>query len=67
MESYGRQNEAKKYQLMKSDCGLIEGEFVNSRVLQGFFMQNDLRPVVYACLPYLSSTYRRSFFALYSF
>ena len=33
-----RQNETKKHQLMKSDCGLIEGEFVNTRVLQGFFM-----------------------------
>ena len=27
-------------QLKKSDCGLIKGEFVNTRVLLGLFMRN---------------------------
>ena len=28
------------HQLKKSACGLIEGKFVNTRVLLGLFMQN---------------------------
>ena len=30
-------------QLKKSDCGLIKGEFVNTRVLLGLFMRNRVR------------------------
>ena len=30
------------HQLKKSDCGLIEGKFVNNRVLLGLFMRNRL-------------------------
>ena len=31
------------YQLKKSDCGLIENKFVNTRVLLGLFMRNRPR------------------------
>ena len=30
-------------QLKKSACGLLEGQFVNTRVLLGLFMRNRLR------------------------
>ena len=31
------------HQLKKSACGLIEGKFINTRVLLGLFMRNRLR------------------------
>ena len=31
------------HQLEKSDCGLIEGKFVKTRVVLGLFMRNRLR------------------------
>ena len=31
------------HQLKKSACGLVEGKFVNTRVILGLFMRNLLR------------------------
>ena len=45
MELYGKTNKTKRKmnQLKRSACELIEGKFVNPRVLLGLFIQNRLR------------------------
>ena len=37
------------HQLKKSACGLIEGKFVNTRVLLGLFMQNRQHGCLRGC------------------
>ena len=44
-----KQNERKMHQLKKSACGLIEGNFVNTRVLLGLFMQNRQQGCLRGC------------------
>ena len=53
------------HQLKKSDCGLIEGKFINTRILLGMFMRNRERgcsvyvtpaqPTCQACAGQISS------------